>query len=241
MIRAVALVCAAQALHAQSPIFEVASVKVNRSGGGGSSIRGSAARLTMENVPLKKATLWAYGIPDDREYALVGPDWLTTERYDIEATFPGDTRADVRKMMQALLAQRFKLQLHRETRQMPIYALVVAKGGPKIHPVEIAQNRTSGAVGRLDAYGITIQKLADLLARLAGAQVVDATELKGTFDFTLQWVPDESLKGPVVGDGSSGPSIYTALQEQLGLKLESRKGPVEVLVVDHVEKTPTEN
>ena len=124
---------------------------------------------------------------------------------------------------------------------MPIFALVVAKGGPKIHSAETAQNRTAGAPGRLDAYGITLQKLADLLARLVGAQGVDATELKGAFDFTLQWTPDESLKAPVTGEGGSGPSIYTALQDQLGLKLESRKGPVEVLVVDHVEKTPSEN
>ena len=241
MITAVVVVCTVLALHAQTPTFEAASVKLNPSGSGGSSIRGSAGRLTMENVPLKKATLWAYGIPDDREYALVGPDWLTTERYDIQATFPPGVQADVRKMMQALLAERFKLRLHLETRQMPIYALMVAKSGPKIHSAETAQNRTSGAAGRLDAYGITMQKLADLLARLAGAQVVDATELKGAFDFTLQWTPDESLKAPVAGEGGSGPSIYTALQDQLGLKLDSRKGPVEVLAVDHVEKTPWEN
>ena len=241
MMKTVVLVGAALALYAQSPTFDVASVKVNRSGGGGSSIRGSVGRVTMENVPLKKATLWAYGIPDDREYALVGPDWLTTEHYNIQATFPGGAQADVRKMTQTLVAERFKLQLHREMRQMPIYALVVAKGGPKIHPVETAQNRTSGAAGRLDAYGITMQKLADLLARLAGVQVMNSTELPGAYDFTLQWAPDESLKAPVAGDGASGPSIYTALQDQLGLKLESRKGLVEVLVVDHVEKTPTEN
>ena len=127
MIRAVVVVCTVLALHAQTPTFEVASVKVNPSGSGGSSIRGSAGRLTMENVPLKKATLWAYGIPDDREYALVGPDWLTTERYDIQATFPPGVQADVRKMMQALLAERFGLQAHREMIDSRVFVLTAAK------------------------------------------------------------------------------------------------------------------
>src|SRR5438876_9638 len=138
------LYAVALAAGAQTPAFEVASIKADKSGGGGSSIRGSAGRITMENVPIKKVTLWAYGIPDDREYALAGPDWLTTERFDIQATFPAETPAQqVRQMTQALLAERFKLTLHRETRQLPVYVLVVAKGGLKIHPVEDGQARTS--------------------------------------------------------------------------------------------------
>ena len=234
------------ALSAQTPAFEVASIKPNRSGGGGSSIRGGAGRITMENVPVKKVTLWAYGIPDDREYALVGPDWLTNERFDIQATFPAGTQPQqVRQMTQTLLAERFKLALHRETRQLPIYVLVVGKNGPKIHAVEDGQARTSGGAGILEATRITLQKLADLLARMTGQQVVDETGIKGVFDFTLKWSPDETQKGATpddaAGSGSSGPSLFSALQEQLGLKLEGRKGPVEVLVVDHIEKAPTEN
>src|ERR1700732_1014227 len=105
------------ALSAQTPAFEVASIKPNRSGRAGSSIRGCAGRITMQDVPLKKATLWAYGIPDDREYALAGPDWLTTERFDIQANFPADTPPQqVRQMAQTLLAERFKLALHRADR-----------------------------------------------------------------------------------------------------------------------------
>jgi uncharacterized protein (TIGR03435 family) len=235
----------ALALGAQTLAFEVASIKPNQSGGGGSSIRPSAGRITMENDSLRKITLWAYGIPDDREYALIGPDWLATERFDIQATFPADTPPEqVRLMTQALLAERFKLALHRESRQMPIYVLVVGKGGPKIHPVEDGQGRTSGGRGRLEAAKITIQKLADLLARLTGQQVVNETGLKGVFDFTLEWSPDETQKmspDEVAAAGSTGPSIYSALQEQLGLKLEGRKGPVDVLVVDHMEKVPTGN
>lgn len=196
----------------------------------------------MENVSLKKAALWAYGIPDDREYALAGPDWLTTERFDIQATFPADASPQqVRHMPQTLLAGRFKLALHHESRQMPIYVLVAAKAGPKIHAVEDGQGRASGHPGRLEASKITMQKLADLLARMVGRQVVDETGMKGVFDFTLEWSPDETQETTSrdeVAPPGSGPSLLVALREQLGLNLEGRKGPVEILVVDHVEKAP---
>jgi uncharacterized protein (TIGR03435 family) len=219
------------ALSAQTPAFEVASIKPNRSGGGVSSIRGSTGRITMENVSLMKVTLRAYGIPDDREYALAGPDWLTSERFDIQASFPADTPPEkVRPMVQALLAERFRLALHRETRQLPIYVLVVGKNGPKIHAVEDGQERTRGTSGHFEATKITMQRFADLAANFLGREVVNETGLRGVFDFTLEWSPDEMKPGLE----SSGASLFTALQEQLGLKLEARKGPVEVLVVDHI-------
>jgi uncharacterized protein (TIGR03435 family) len=228
----------ALALSAQTPAFEVASIKPNRSGGGSSSIRSSTGRVAMENVSLKKVTLWAYGIPDDREYALAGPDLLTGEHFDIQASFPSDTSVEqVRTMTQTLLAERFKLVRHKETRQLPMYVLVVAKNGPKIHPVEEGQPRTSGRPGHFEATKVTMQHFADLLARFIGQQVVDQTGLQGVFDFTLEWSPEEMKPGAE----ATGASLFTALQEQLGLKLESRKGPVEVLVVDHIEKAPTEN
>ena len=233
------LTAIALALSAQTPAFEVASIKPNRSGGGPSSIRSSAGRITMENVSLKKVTLWAYGIPDDREYALAGPDWLTTEHFDIQAKFPAETSPEQgRAMTQALLAERFKLALHKETRQLPIYALVVAKNGAKIHAVDDGQPRTSGRLGDFEATKVPMQHFADLLARFMHQQVVDETGLAGVFDFALEWSPDEMS---AEASASPGPSIFTALQEQLGLKLEGRKGPVEVLVVDHIEKAPTEN
>lgn len=236
----------ALAASAQTPAFEVASIKPNRSLGGMSSIHLSKGRVSMENVSLKKVMLNAYGIPDDREYTIDGPSWLTTERFDIDATFPGDTPLpQVRQMMQTLLAERFKLVLHRETRQLPMYSLVIAKNGLKIHPAEDGQGRTSSGPGRLEATKITMQKLADLLAHSVGLPVIDSTGLKGVFDFTLQWSPAEAPK-IAAADGNeaagvAGPSIFTALQEQLGLKLMSEKGPVEILVVDHIEKAPTEN
>jgi uncharacterized protein (TIGR03435 family) len=236
----------ALALGAQTAAFDAASIKLNRSGSGSSSIRSSTGRVTMENVSVKKVTLWSQGIPDDREYALTGPDWLATERFDIQATFPAEAQQmQVRLMMQSLLAERFKLALHHESRQLPIYVLVVAKNGPKLRAAPGDQSRTSGRSGRLQATATTIQKLADLLARMTGQPVINETNLNGAFDFNLEWSPDETekLNGPVEGApaAASGPSLFAALQEQLGLKLEGRKGPVDVLVVDHIERMPTEN
>jgi uncharacterized protein (TIGR03435 family) len=228
----------ALALGAQTAGFEVATIKPNLSGGRVSSIRATTGRITMENVTLTKVTLWSYGIPDDREYALVGPEWLTREHFDFQASFPSDTPLDqVKLMMQSLLAERFKLALHRETRQLPIYALVVAKNGPKIHAVEDGQTRTSGRSGHFEATKITMQHFADLAANFLERDVVNETGLQGVFDFTLEWSPDEMRPGVE----SSGISLFTAVQEQLGLKLEARKGLVAVLVVDHIEKIPTEN
>jgi uncharacterized protein (TIGR03435 family) len=136
-----------------------------------------------------------------------------------------------------------------------MYSLVVAKNGPKIHPVETGKSRTSGRPGHLEATSISMQKLADLMARQAGLPVTDATGLDGVFDFTLDWSPASDLKltptdgaamadnpGPYnLGPSNLGPSIFTAMQEQLGLRLESGKGPVEVLVVDRMEKMPAAN
>jgi uncharacterized protein (TIGR03435 family) len=229
--------------HAQTPTFEVAAIKPNRTMEGPSSIRLSKGLVQMENVSLKKVMLNAWGIPDDRDYMIDGPAWLTTEHFDINARFAADTAVpQVRQMLQGLLAERFKLALHRETRQLPIYTLTVAKSGLKIQAVADGQSRTSGAPGRLEAARTTMQKLADLLARMAGTPVVDATGMKSVYDFVLEWSPDESLRTPATdGSGNGGPSIFTALEEQLGLKLTGSKGPVEVLVVDHVERVPTGN
>jgi uncharacterized protein (TIGR03435 family) len=236
-----AIVAFAATVHAQT--FDVASVKPTRSEDGPSSIRPTNGLITVENASLRKIILGAYNIPDDRDYVLIGPPWLGTEHFDIQARFPADTAIpQVRQMMQALLAERFKLELHHETRQLPSYALVVEKSGLKIHSVEIGQPRTVSGPGRLQATKIPMQKLADLLARIMGQPVTDATGLSGVFDFTLEWSPLASAQSEAGGrDAADGASIFTALQEQLGLKLESRKGPVDVLVVDRIEKIPTKN
>ena len=178
-----------------------------------------------------------------------------------------------RRKVQSLLADRFKLTLHRETKEFPVYALMIAKNGSKLQevadtPLESGPPDPKGAPdgprkgmkgirmdrGEVSGQGATISLLAEVLSNQVGRTVLDKTGLKGHYDFTLKWTPDESqgamIKGP--GDGgpgtgnappppdASGPSIFTAVQEQLGLKLESQKGPVEILVIDHVER-PSEN
>jgi uncharacterized protein (TIGR03435 family) len=239
------LLFAAFAAAAQTPAFDAASIRPNTSQGGISAIRITAGRASMENCSLKKIMLNAYGIPDDREYMIDGPEWLTSEHFDIEAKFPADKPVtQIRQMLQTMLADRFRLTLHKETRQLPMYSLVVAKGGPKIHAGEGGDSRTSGRPGHFEATKITMPKLADLIAKQAGRPVTDATGLQGVFDFTLEWSPQADLRvgtADAAPADNQGPSIFTALQEQLGLRLESGKGPVEVLVVDRMEKMPTEN
>jgi uncharacterized protein (TIGR03435 family) len=231
---------------AQAPVFEAASVKPNRSMGGRSSIHLSKGLVQMENVSLM-VILNAYGIPDDRQYAVSGPGWLATESFDINARFPAETPGDqVRQMMQALLAERFHMEAHKETRQLPIYTLTVAKSGPKIHAADDGQGQTSGGPGRLEATRTSMAKLANLLARMLGTPVTDATGLAGVYDFKLEWAPDETLRNslaPEPGGAASGggPSLTTAVEEQLGLKLTGGKGPVEVVVIDRIERTPTGN
>ena len=227
---------------AQTSSFEAASIKPYNAGPGPSSMRITAGHVSMQNVSLKKMILNAYGIPDDRRYAVIGPDWLDGESFDMEATFPAETpQAQIRPMLQSFLANRFKMVAHRDTRQLPNYTLVVAKGGSKITPDEAGQAQTGGGMGNFTATKITMAHFTDLLARVAGLPVVDQTGLAGVYTFTLKWDPAASLNVSTESTPASGASIFTALEEQLGLHLQSGKGPVEVVVIDSMEKMPTEN
>ena len=171
---------------------------------------------------------------------LGGPGWMNSVGFDIEArAVAGEPpREQVLKMIQALLADRFHLALHRETRQLPVYNLVVGKTGPELQTAasNAAPARTIKR-GQLITQKMSMTMLANLLALELKRPVMDETALKGEFAFTLEWTLglSESDVGP-----SSRPSLFTAVQEQLGLKLEPAKGPVEVLVIDHLEK-PSEN
>jgi uncharacterized protein (TIGR03435 family) len=235
------LLAAGGCASAQVPAFNAVSIHSNVSSGGASSIHVTPGRVSMSNVTLRKVILNAYGIPDDREYALAGPEWLGADRFDINATFPSDTAGPaIREMLRTMLAERFQLALHRETRQLPMYSLVVAKGGPKIRASADGEGKTSARPGHFEASKITMRKFADLIGREAGHPVTDSTGLDGVFDFTLDWSPSAGLRVESEDNASAakdGPSIFTAIQEQLGLRLESGKGPVEVLVVDKVERT----
>ena len=228
------------------PAFEVASVKRDKSATGIDRIQPSKGRLIIENVSLKRLIGMAYGVPDGRDYLFSGPDWLDSERFDIYATFPPDTSdAKMLLMLQRLLDERFKLKLHRETKEFTAYALVVDRGGPKLH-----KSIRQGGAYKFQAQGghavgssLTMPQFADRLSRPVfqlDHQVVDFTGLNGTFDLTLDWRP-ETTQAEQISDNLDRPSIFSALKEQLGLALERRKVPLDVLVVDDAIRVPIEN
>jgi bla regulator protein BlaR1 len=260
------------------PAFEVASIKLDHSGTQSRFFRfNDPSRFTTTNIPAKDLIGFAYHVEPFQISG--GPSWIHSDGYDIEAkvdetavaqlqTLPPEQRMDqYRLMLRSLLADRFKLSLSHETKELPIYALVIAKGGAKLTPttVDLTRPVTPGnappagpmmmmSLGRLEAKAAPISALAEVLGRqpdLGGRLVVDRTGLQGKYDFTLEFAPDRpepllgtggppmGIQGPPPPDPNA-PSIFTAIQEQLGLKLDSSKGPVEILVINSIEK-PTEN
>jgi uncharacterized protein (TIGR03435 family) len=222
------------------PGFEVASVKQAPPPGlsVNSSMGVSPGRLTCTNVTIKKLMARAYGV---RDYQIGGPDWTGSELYNIEARMPTDTTSeDLLAMVQQLLADRFKLTFHTEQREMPVYELVVGKTGSKLKSVEFGRGSSSMSPGKLEATAIPLRNFVETLSRLLNRPVLDKTGMTGVFDFVLEWSPEgRSTDG--AGDLPVGPSLFTAIPEQLGLKLESRKAPIEILVIDRAEKVPTIN
>jgi uncharacterized protein (TIGR03435 family) len=220
------------------PEFEVAAIKPSNPDST-MAIKRSGHRLNVINFSLEKIILWAYDIPDDHLFGQ--PKFLASEHYDItaESAEGPAVRGEFRQMMQSLLKARFKLAVHRETREKRVLVLVVDPKGVKIHPVEsdepIGQNPFAGSrTGHYVGTKVNTEMLAKALSDIMERSVEDGTGLKGLFDFTLDWTPDTSTS-------ATGPSITTALQEQLGLRVESRRRSVEVIVIDHVESAPTEN
>jgi len=244
----------ADADSATAPKFDVASVKLNNGGGDGRShiySSSTSGSFRTVNVSLKGLLQFAFGLPETQILNVAGP--AASQTFDIDAKVddateeqmhklsPDDGRLRKRQMVQALLVERFKLVSHPETRELPIYALMVAKGGSKLEETKSNGLKISGSYGKLVAESVTTDGLARELAKAVGRVVVDKTGIPGRFDVTLRWTPDQGpamLNGEPIPDPP--PSIFTAIQEQLGLKLDSQKGPVQVLVVEHVE-TPTAN
>jgi uncharacterized protein (TIGR03435 family) len=228
------------AAPARAEAFDVASVRPTKSEGGKSSVKITPGQVAMENVSLRKCIGLAYDVGEDREYAFSGPGWLNSVSFDIVAKFPpAASREQIALMLQTLLADRFKLKLHHETKELPVYALIVVKNGPKLQvSVSSGQAEFNLAPGRISGKAASMSAFADRLsARVQLSRpVLDLTGLKDTYDFILEWAPDS-----VQTDDASGPSVFTAIQEQLGLKLEARKHPVEILVIDHADKVPSEN
>jgi uncharacterized protein (TIGR03435 family) len=262
---------ASQAPPAQKPSFEVATVKPNASGDIRTLILGQpGGRFTVTNATLKMVMAAAYRVRDFQISG--GPNWVATDRWNIEGkaeegsipqlTGPPDQTVPnpLMLMVQSLIEDRFQLKMHRETKDMPVYELVIEKAGSKMKLSEdqtlpplpqpgVPLTRGLMRVGRgsLGDNGIFFRNLVQVLSQQLGRTIIDKTDLKGLYDIKLKWTP-ELGQGPVALGGAdappppdtSAPSIFTALQEQLGLKLESAKGPVEVLVIDSVQK-PSEN
>ena len=239
------------------PQFEAASIKINNSGVRGTTFMVQpGGRLVGVNTSISNVIRNAYGIglPFQLEG---GPDWINSDRYDIEAKAEGNpSEAEVMIMVRSLLADRFKLKVHTESREMPAYILTVAKGGSKLKQTSEGSCIPRGAArpprregqtqlmtcgsnlisaGHWQAVRVDMASVAGALGALARRQVIDKTGLSGLFDIHLEYPLD-----PLTGSDSNAPSIFTLIQEELGLKLESGKAPAEVLVVDHIER-PKEN
>ena len=230
--------------------YEVATVKLSPPPPGdlininlGTVLNG---RLTLTNATVADCVKFAYGLAADPQ--LAGPDWIRTGavRLDVDARAPSDTPREVMlQMLQSLLAERMHLVVHREPREMSYLALVPAKSGPKltaVDPPTAPVNAPSGA-GRIDSPRMPMSTLARLLSRFERQTVLDMTGLPGFYRVKLDWTVENNRAGasPEPADLGAGPSLYVAIQQQLGLRLEARKGPVEVLVVDSVARTPAEN
>jgi uncharacterized protein (TIGR03435 family) len=269
------------------PAFEVASIKPNTSPQMVMSVGiQPGGRFVANGMTFRSLMTLAYRV---RDFQIIGgPNWITSDLWNIEAraeegsvpprSGPADptTPDPIALRLQSLLEDRFQLKLHRETRELAAYELVIAKGGSKVKlsedqsPIKPPDRGDSSKppqvfrpggpmprgsmwmrVGGLEANGVEFSSFVQMLSQQVGRTIIDKTGLKGLVDLKLQWTPEMGQRGtpfgplPAGGDpppasDPSGPSIFTAVQEQLGLKLESTKGPVEVLIIDSVEK-PTEN
>jgi len=276
MVAGLVALAIASASAQDRPSFEVASVKPNKSGDNRIMLgMQPGGRFTANNVTLRMLIRQAWLLQD---FQIVGgPGWLGSDRFDIVAkaegnpapTPPGGPPGPLVLMLQSLLAERFKLAVHTEMREMPIYALTLARSdgrlGPQLKKSDVGCAALAGARGRgagqapfplterpmcgtrigpgmLASGAVSLSLLASNISIFVQRTVVDKTGLAGNFDIDLTWTPDQIPQGPPPPGAPplppidpNGPSIFTAVQEQLGLKLESQRGPVEVLVIDRVE------
>jgi uncharacterized protein (TIGR03435 family) len=248
------LAYAATPVQAQNtPSLDTVSIKRNTSGSSSSSSDVQPGRVTITNTSVHNLIRNLYNVAD---FQLVGgPDWLRRERYDVLATMTAPpTRAQLPALLQGVLTDRFKLTVRRETREVPIYVLIRARAdgrlGPRIRPTTLdcaAAGR--GAAGgppcgfevsdsAFQATGRAIDVFTRALAQLVGRPVIDQTGLQGLYDLDLAWTQESPVDAG--GAPTDSPSFFTALQEQLGLKLDARRGPADVLVIESVER-PNEN
>jgi uncharacterized protein (TIGR03435 family) len=256
MLRGLVLVLVGSIAFAATPEFEVASVKPLQINDPAETIDNHMPSLNVEpgrslnfaNITLRDLIMLAYGVGAPQ---ISGPESIRN-RYNVVAKVPADAKKDqVPLMLQQLLADRFKLQLHREQKTIQIFALELGKGGPKMQAVAEGDNGPAGCdrsfaerpgatlaaeCHRLDSLAIAQQAQALAPGYFRDGPIIDMTGLKGTYNFKLEWVTRAEAN-----NGSEGPTMFNAVQDQLGLKLSPRKQAVEILVIDQVEKQPTAN
>jgi bla regulator protein blaR1 len=258
-----AAACVAFGQPAALPRFEVVSIKPNAQAG--SDIQGNGdvrflpgGRLSTERASLRYIIQNAYGV---KPFQLIGgPGWIDSAHYDIDAKAPTDARpAEMRLMMQAMLEDRFQLKAHRESRELPVYELTAAKSGVKLEPPKPegctpprpcgrVLMTISGAGARLEGAQVPMAEFVRVLSNVLARTVVDKTGFSGLFDVRLDFAPDQTLGGlpapagsddprvPSIPADPNHPTIFTAMQQQLGIKVEAAKGPVEVIIIDRVER-----
>ena len=262
--------------------FEVASVKPapqNNQNQVKAGVHIDGAQVHVSHLSLKDFIRVAYRV---KEFQVLGPEWLSGARYDVDATLPAGSRGQVPEMLQSLLADRFQLKVHRDTKELPVYALIVGPGGPKMKEsppeeggatpkaVEVTANGGPGGVSmnlqnggyfnfgdnKIEARKMDMTTFADTFSRFLDKPLVDMTKLTATYDFTVTLTPEDyrailirsALNAGVtlppeamkLLEGNTADSLYSGLRA-LGLKIDARKAPLEVVVVDNVLKTPTEN
>lgn len=228
-------------LLAQSPEFEVSTIKVNQSGSGGSNFPTlKNGTLSAQNVSLGMLVQAAYDLSALR---IVGPNWLDSDRYDVAGKAPqGVPDSELMPMLQGLLKERFQLSSHHELKEMPVYEMIIAKEGFKMSPFDPAhppvppRNRAGSVIMGAG----TMPQLARMLSRQAGKPVLDKTELDGRYAYVLNFSPFSAQTAESASDAAL-PDLFTAVQQQLGLRLESRKDSIDVLIIDHAERVPTGN
>ena len=220
-------------LACAQPAFEVASIKPADPNANGTYTRTNPNGVTLENFSLKDCIERAFDVKD---FSLEAPGWLAEARFNIAAKAPdGASRKQFNSMLRTLLIERFKLAFHHETKVMPAYALVVDKRGLKIAPTQPGETGWGSGRGMLDGFRLPMAEFAGLLAELVDRPVKDMTGLDGVFNTKLRWNPEGAA------DPALPTSIFTALEEQAGLRLDARKLPVEILVVDQIQRQPAEN
>jgi len=236
-----------------SPSFEVATIKPSKPDEPGKAFLVRGRRFQTINTTLSEIISFAYGVHSKQ--VLGAPPWAASEKFDIDGQPDGEGAPSDKQwkgMLQKLLVERYKLTLHHDKKELSVYVLSIAKNGPKLTKSEGDPNGLPGlffrALGALNVRNANMADFAGLMQQaVLDRPVLDQTGLTGRFDFTLNWTPDDSQFGgmgakipPPTDSASAPPNLYTAIQEQIGLKLDATKAPADVLVIDHVEK-PSEN